>query len=283
MNKEKVSIYIPAYNAENTIRESIESIFKQTLKFDEIIVIDDNSTDATNKIVKEYKNINLIKNETNKGLGYNRNLGIKNSSNNIIASIDADVVLNDMWLEVMIEYFDKNQNLMCGGKMSEKLIENKYNAWRAKYYSQNWGDKDIINPPFLYGCNTIQHKLIWETVNGYNNELLTNGEDIDYCNRISLSQKFELRYCCQALSEHLQNDDINSLSNRIWRYHSFAYKIKNPSIFKTIKLSIKQLKFFLKRSISDLLKLDLKFIYINFMILINFIRLEHSYYRKNKK
>ena len=283
MNKEKVSIYIPAYNAENTIRESIESIFKQTLKFDEIIVIDDNSTDATNKIVKEYKNINLIKNETNKGLGYNRNLGIKNSSNNIIASIDADVVLNDMWLEVMIEYFDKNQNLMCGGKMSEKLIENKYNAWRAKYYSQNWGDKDIINPPFLYGCNTIQHKLIWETVNGYNNELLTNGEDIDYCNRISLIQKFELRYCCQALSEHLQNDDINSLSNRIWRYHSLAYKIKNPSIFKTIKLSIKQLKFFLKRSISDLLKLDLKFIYINFMILINFIRLEHSYYRKNKK
>ena len=283
MNKEKVSIYIPAYNAENTIRESIESIFKQTLKFDEIIVIDDNSTDATNKIVKEYKNINLIKNETNKGLGYNRNLGIKNSSNNIIASIDADVVLNDMWLEVMIEYFDKNQNLMCGGKMSEKLIENKYNAWRAKYYSQNWGNKDIINPPFLYGCNTIQHKLIWETVNGYNNELLTNGEDIDYCNRISLIQKFELRYCCQALSEHLQNDDINSLSNRIWRYHSFAYKIKNPSIFKTIKLSIKQLKFFLKRSISDLLKLDLKFIYINFMILINFIRLEHSYYRKNKK
>ena len=283
MNKEKVSIYIPAYNAENTIRESIESIFKQTLKFDEIIVIDDNSTDGTNKIVKEYKNINLIKNETNKGLGYNRNLGIKNSSNNIIASIDADVVLNDMWLEVMIEYFDKNQNLMCGGKMSEKLIENKYNAWRAKYYSQNWGDKDIINPPFLYGCNTIQHKLIWETVNGYNNELLTNGEDIDYCNRISLSQKFELRYCSQALSEHLQNDDINSLSNRIWRYHSFAYKIKNPSIFKTIKLSIKQLKFFLKRSISDLLKLDLKFIYINFMILINFIRLENSYYRKNKK
>ena len=283
MNKEKVSIYIPAYNAENTIRESIESIFKQTLKFDEIIVIDDNSTDATNKIVKEYKNINLIKNETNKGLGYNRNLGIKNSSNNIIASIDADVVLNDVWLEVMIKYFDKNQNLMCGGKMSEKLIENKYNAWRAKYYSQNWGNKDIINPPFLYGCNTIQHKLIWETVNGYNSELFTNGEDIDYCNRISLTQKFELRYCSQALSEHLQNDDINSLSNRIWRYHSFAYKIKNPSIFKTIKLSIKQLKFFLKRSISDLLKLDLKFIYINFMILINFIRLEHSYYRKNKK
>ena len=283
MNKEKVSIYIPAYNAENTIRECIDSVYKQTFKFDEIIVIDDNSTDSTNKIVKEYKNINLIKNEINKGLGYNRNLGIKNCSNNMIASIDADVVLNDMWLEVMIKYLDKNQNLMCGGKMSEKLIKNKYNAWRAKYYSQNWGDKDIINPPFLYGCNTIQHKLIWETVKGYNSQLLTNGEDIDYCNRVRISQKFELRYCSQALSEHLQNDDINSLSNRIWRYHSFAYKIKKPSILKTIKLSIKQLKFFLKRSISDLLKPDLKFIYINFMILINFIKLEHSYYRKNKK
>ena len=37
---------------------------------------------------------------------------------------------------------------MFGGKMTEKLIENNFNAWRAKYYSQNWGDKNLENPPF---------------------------------------------------------------------------------------------------------------------------------------
>ena len=41
MNKEKVSIYIPAYNAEKTIKECINSVINQSKKFDDIIVIDD--------------------------------------------------------------------------------------------------------------------------------------------------------------------------------------------------------------------------------------------------
>ena len=182
----------------------------------------------------------------NKGLGYNRNLGFKISSNDIVASIDADVVLAENWLEVMIKNFKGYQNVICGGKMIEKLIQNKFNLWRAKYYSQNWGNDNIENPPFLFGCNTIQHKSLWKAVNGYNESLLTNGEDIDYANKIKLNSTFKLRYCAKALCEHLQDDHLNSLSNRIWRYHSFGYKIKKPSIYRTLKLSIKQLKFFYK-------------------------------------
>lgn len=282
MNKKKVSIYIPAYNAEKTIRQNLESVKNQTYKFDEIIVIDDNSTDLTNKIVREFKQINLIKNDINKGLGYCRNLGMKYSSNEIIASIDSDVELDSRWLEIMIKNYCNNQNIMCGGKMTEKLIDNKFNAWRAKYYSQNWGEKDIDNPPFLFGCNTIQHKSIWENVKGYDENMLTNGEDVDYADRIRLNKNLKLRYCAEALSRHLQNDDKGTLSKRIWRYHSFGYKIKKPSFYKLIKLSIKQIKFFFKRSINDLLNFNLTFICINFYVLINFIELEHSHYKKNK-
>ena len=63
MNKEKVSIYIPAYNAENTIKKCINSVINQSEKFDEIIVIDDNSIDNTLKILKEFKNIKIIENK----------------------------------------------------------------------------------------------------------------------------------------------------------------------------------------------------------------------------
>ena len=183
----------------------------------------------------------------------------------------------------MIKNFEKNKNIICGGKMIEKLIQNKFNLWRAKYYSQNWGNDNIENPPFLFGCNTIQHKSLWKAVNGYNESLLTNGEDIDYANKIKLNSNFKLRYCAEALCEHLQDDDLNSLSNRIWRYHSFGYKIKKPSIYRTLKLSIKQIKFFLKRSFNNLLNFELSFVYINFAILFKFIVLEHKYYKKNKK
>ena len=186
MNTKSVSIYIPAYNAEKTIRNSLESIKNQTIPFDEIIVIDDNSTDFTKNIVKEFNNVNIISNSVNKGLGYNRNLGVKTSSHQIVTSIDADVVLEKDWLEIMIKNFEQHQDIICGGKMIEKLTKNRFNAWRAKYYSQNWGDKTIENPPFLFGCNTIQNKSVWDTVGGYDDKLLTNGEDIDYSSKIKL-------------------------------------------------------------------------------------------------
>ena len=282
MSLVKVSIYIPAFNAEKTIKKTIISVKNQSYKFDEIIIIDDNSNDSTNKILKEFKDIKIIKNETNRGLGYNRNLGIKLSQNDIVASIDADVMLDPKWLEIMIKNFEKNNETMFGGKMTEKLLINRFNRWRAKYYSQNWGDKDVDNPPFLYGCNTIQHKSLWKYLNGYNEKLLTNGEDIDYSKRIRESQKFRIKYCSKALSEHLQDDNLDTLSKRIWRYHSFGYKIKEPSLKKWMKLSIKQAKFFLQRFFKSLIKFDLGGIAISFKVFINFIKLEYIFLNKKK-
>jgi len=283
VNTKRVSIYIPAYNAEKTIKHSLESIKNQTYQFDEIIVINDNSTDFTKNVIKEFSDVNVINNSNNKGLGYNRNLGMKSSSNQIVASIDADVVLEKKWLEIMIKNFEQYKTIICGGKMIEELTKNKFNAWRAKYYSQNWGNKTIENPPFLFGCNTIQNKSVWDTVGGYDDKLLTNGEDIDYSSKIKLHNHIKIKYCSDALSKHFQDDNLTSLSNRVWRYHSFGYKIKEPSIYKTYKLSLKQLKFFFKRSLKNLIELKFDFIFINFAILIKFIVLEHSYYKKFKK
>ena len=77
MNNYKVSIYIPAFNAEKTIEQSLNSIINQTYKFNEIIVINDKSNDSTSKILTKFENIRIIENKTNMGLGYNRNLGSK--------------------------------------------------------------------------------------------------------------------------------------------------------------------------------------------------------------
>ena len=128
MNTKSVSIYIPAYNAEKTIKHSLESIKNQTYPFDEIIVINDNSSDFTENIVKEFNDVNIINNSKNKGLGYNRNLGVKTSSHQIVTSIDADVVLEKDWLEIMIKNFEQHQDIICGGKMIEELTKNRFNA-----------------------------------------------------------------------------------------------------------------------------------------------------------
>ena len=89
-----------------------------------------------------------------------------------------------------------------------------------------------------------------------------------------------MKYCSDALAKHLQDDNLNTLSNRVWRYHSFGYKIKKPSIYKTLKLSFKQIKFFFQRSFQNLIKFEFNFIFINFAFLIKFIVLEYIYYKK---
>ena len=282
MKSQKVTIYIAAFNAEKTILSCINSILNQSTKFDEILIIDDKSNDNTVKIVEKFKNIKLLKNSHNKGLSYCRNLAFKNCTNNIVASIDSDVVLENNWLEVMLGLIDKDDKALYGGKMIEKFTQNKFNSWRAKYYSQNWGPVDVNNPPFIFGCNSIQKKDIWNEVKGYDESLLTNGEDIDYSNKVKSIKQFKLFYSSNAKCHHLQQDNLSSLSNRIWRYHSYGYKLKKISLLRFTKLCIKQVKFFFSRTINDLFNFRFNYIYINFWVLIKFIKLELRNYLNNK-
>ena len=269
----EVSFYIPAYNAENTIDKAIQSILNQTIDVKEIIVIDDNSSDRTSEIVSRYSDVKLIKNETNLGLGFNRNLAIKECKNDIIASIDADVELDKNWLKILMNKLNQDI-IMCGGKMIEKYITLPTNAWRSKYYSQNWGEKDILNPPFLFGCNTILKKKNWKIINGYDESLKTNGEDINFSDKLKELFNVNLFYSSEAKCYHLQNDTLETLSNRIWRYHSYGYKIKKPSILKLIKLTIKQFRFLIIRIFENLIHLNFNFIYISFIIFIKFVKNE---------
>ena len=101
--KKNISFYIPAYNAEKTIKESITSIQNQSILVDEIILIDDCSKDKTVEIVRsEFSKIKIIINEENMGLGFNRNLAINEAKNDIVASIDSDVILDKYWVENLL-------------------------------------------------------------------------------------------------------------------------------------------------------------------------------------
>ena len=116
----KVSIFIPAYNAEKTIEQCITSVLNQSLKFDQIIIVNDKSTDDTLNILKKFKDIKIINNTVNKGVSYSRNLGVKNCENEIIAGIDSDVELNKDWLKNILKKFLDSDAVYCCGNVVEK-------------------------------------------------------------------------------------------------------------------------------------------------------------------
>lgn len=95
----KVSVVVPVYNTEKYLRRCLDSLVNQTLDDIEIIIIDDKSPDNSALIIDEYKEkhdnkIKVIHNKTNKGIGYNRNMGIKCASGKYIMFIDSDDYLD---------------------------------------------------------------------------------------------------------------------------------------------------------------------------------------------
>lgn len=99
----KVSVITPAYNAENYISETIESVLKQTFQDWEMIIIDDCSTDYTNVFANEYAakdpRIKVIKAPQNGGVAKARNIGLENATGEYIAFVDSD----DLWKPEKLE------------------------------------------------------------------------------------------------------------------------------------------------------------------------------------
>ena len=110
----KISIVIPAYNEEGFISSCLDALTKQTTsgKF-EVIVVNNNSTDNTLKIVNEYiKKLNLvIINEKRKGRSPTRLAGFKQASGQIILSTDADTHVPIEWVEKIMATFDNDTSV----------------------------------------------------------------------------------------------------------------------------------------------------------------------------
>lgn len=103
-NADLVSIIMPAYNAEKTISDSIDSVINQKYQNWELIVTDDCSTDRTLDILREYakkdKRIKVISSKTNRGPALSRNSSISSSNGMFIAFLDSD----DLWLPEKLTY-----------------------------------------------------------------------------------------------------------------------------------------------------------------------------------
>ena len=111
----KVSVIVPVYNTEKYLKNCIDSLLKQNFDDYEIIVINDLSPGNAEEIIKSYndKKIVYIKNKTNKGIGYNRNLGIKKAKGEYVCFIDSDDYVKEDFISKMYNYSKENNLDLC--------------------------------------------------------------------------------------------------------------------------------------------------------------------------
>lgn len=118
--KHTISVVLPTFNSANTIESCLNSIFTQTRQADEIIVVDNNSSDSTLKILENYRDGIRLYHCLQPGPGPTRNLGVQKANGNLIAFLDSD----DKWLPAKLETQE-----VFHLKYSEKLISGTYSKY----------------------------------------------------------------------------------------------------------------------------------------------------------
>lgn len=166
-DKKKVSVIVPNYNYANYINERIESIINQTYPIDEIIILEDastdNSVDVINKLMKKYRNSNirLVINKTNSGNVFKQwEKAFKEARNDYVWIAEADDKSNKYFLNVAMQGFEDNNVIMSF--VESKQIDEFGNA--IKEDSRDWEDifvKKIFNKNFIMdGKSFVEESLV---------------------------------------------------------------------------------------------------------------------------
>jgi len=120
-----VSVILPVYNCEKYIYDSIKSILNSSYVNFELIIINDGSTDSSEKIIKSFNDnrINYLKNKTNIGLVKSLNIAINSVSGDFIARQDADDISIIDRLEKQVEFLTVNPDVGLTGSLYDKINE----------------------------------------------------------------------------------------------------------------------------------------------------------------
>lgn len=108
MPEAKISVTIPAYNAERTIRATLDSVLEQTLPPDEILVMDDGSSDDTRSIIDSNEPRITVFQPKNAGSATARNALCACAKGDMIAFLDSDDVWHPRYLEFQKRAFERN-------------------------------------------------------------------------------------------------------------------------------------------------------------------------------
>jgi glycosyltransferase involved in cell wall biosynthesis len=234
-----ISVIIPAYNGEKTIRETIESVLNQSFKDFEILVINDGSQDATLDIINSIKDFRLkVFSYSNAGQAVSRNRGFSQSSGEFIAFLDADDLWTPTKLEAQLKALQDNPQAAVAYSWSD-FIDEKGQFLRGASRSTLSGDvyAKLLLTDFLdNGSNPLIRRQALIEVGGFD-ETLTPAEDWDMWLRLAARYHFVL-----VPAPHiLYRLSANSESSNLLRMESACVRVIK-SAFKQAPDSLQHLK-----------------------------------------
>lgn len=191
----RVSVIIPAYNKEESILETLDSVFSQTFKNYEVLVIDDGSTDRTKDVVMSYSKDIVYKYQENQGQGAARNTGIEAAKGNYIVFLDADDYWMPTFLETCYNFLESHPDLVAVNTAQKTMYdEQKFvihpqelmnkNPITINDFFKTWAEHDHIR------TGTAMIRIETVKLAGLQNPNLRVSQDLEYWGLIATYGKW---------------------------------------------------------------------------------------------
>lgn len=244
MNKPKISVLMPVYNAEKYLREAIESILNQTFKDFEFIIINDASTDSSKKIIIFYKDqrIKYFENTHNLGVAKTLNKGLELATAKYIARMDADDISSPQRLAIEYGQIIKDNNIALVASSYETIDQhgkyiytvNDVSSAEEIFYTLQF--RNCLGHPTVI----FNKEIILREFHGYKN---CQAEDYDLWLRVS--KKYKISKINKVLHQ-LRISDTSRVSRFNIAIKNNALKIAQNNLQTLISkpINIKFIKIF---------------------------------------
>jgi len=242
-----VSVIIPTRNRAYILRSAIQSILRQTYKNLEIIIVDDNSTDSTSKVVKniakDNHNIKYIRNDIHRGLPASRNIGLSYANGSLIFFSEDDLILMPNTIEILVKTYSALSKKYKVGAVSPRVIlvsSTKFYfplhecAKIIGYFNMLTGDHcanyDVETSHILLSehppATSLIPREIFNTVGTYYTGYKYNyvNEDSDLYYRI-LKYGFIMFYQPRAVAFHVSGNPGGCTVNTLKRHFANVYNL----------------------------------------------------------
>lgn len=242
----KLSIIVVSFNSGDFIEKCIISILKNISKNDEVIVLDNNSTDSTVKKLKKYlPKINLIESSENWGFSKGNNLAAKSAQGEYLFFLNPDASLTSTLGELVMFYEEHPDAgivapklIMPDGKPQEsvKNLPTVFGAFKEyilgikNSYSQYVPKTDQpLEVQSAYGAALLIKKELFDRLGGFDEKFFLYYEDVDLCKRIKQVGK-KIYYYPLVLVEHLvgaTSSDKNRYELNLESFVKYHGKLKS--------------------------------------------------------
>ena len=187
----QIDIVIPCFNDGKSLQQCLNSILSQkTSRLFRVLVVNNNSTDNSEEIVKTFPQVTLLQ-EPKQGRSFARNKGIHESEADYICFIDADVILEQDWLEYMVSKMEQSA-LYGGGESHVSVRVSDESDLFMQLRAGNKVGRELMlqmrsyDYPMLNSAACIYRRKALVEINGFD-ENLNSYEDIDLSRRVALN------------------------------------------------------------------------------------------------